>query len=470
MERTCSWNKSLKRSRTVTIMNRVLLSLLLLTAGVVHQANAQDNGTTSHVLTLNQAIAIALKNNREAKNARLDIEKADDKLHAYRTRRLPSFKISSLISQPLNTIDTTFEKGVFGIYPGNVPVPLQDTIIKSSTNVTALLLGQMTQPITQLRRIGFQIKQQELDVEISQTRLSATEQSLVNGVKRAYYSILQTEGAVRGAEESVKLYHELDRVTGEYVVQQVALKTDLMDVQTRVAKAEYEVLTLNNSLSTQKEQLNHLLGRDVRTEFSVTDPETAQAVMRETDLVEARKRALEQRPEIREARLRLQQANLDKRVKKSERIPDVSLAFNTVTTVNYSNFVPRSATGIGIQVEWEVFDWGRKKHETAEKNRIIAQADNTVLETESKVLLEVNSRFRTLQESCQLIRIAQLAQTAARANVQIAANKYRLEAVLLKDVLTAQTSLANANYEYQKAVLSFWTAKADFEKALGEDK
>jgi outer membrane protein TolC len=243
-----------------------------------------------------------------------------------------------------------------------------------------------------------------------------------------------------------------------------------MDVQTRVAKAEYEVLTLNNSLSTQKEQLNHLLGRDVRTEFSVTDPETAQAVMRETDLMEARKRALEQRPEIREARLRLQQANLDKRVKKSERIPDVSLVFNTVTTVNYSNFVPRSATGIGIQVEWEVFDWGRKKHETAEKNRIIAQADNTVLETESKVLLEVNSRFRTLQESCQFIRIAQLAQTAARANVQIAANKYRLEAVLLKDVLTAQTSLANANYEYQKAVLSFWTAKADFEKALGEDK
>jgi outer membrane protein TolC len=451
-------------------MNRVLLSLLLIAAGVVHQANAQDNGPTSTVLTLNQAIAIALKNNREAKNARLEIEKADDKLDAYRTRRLPSFKVSSLVSQPLNTIDTTFEKGVFGIYPGNVPVPLQDTIIKSSTNVTALLLGQVTQPITQLRRIGFQIKQQELDVEISQTQLSATEQSLVNEVKRAYYSILQTEGAVRSAEESVKLYHELDRVTGEYVVQQVALKTDLMDVQTRVAKAEYEVLTLNNSLSTQKEQLNHLLGRDVRTEFSVTDPETAQAVMRETDLMEARKRALEQRPEIREARLRLQQANLDKRVKKSERIPDVSLVFNTVTTVNYSNFVPRSATGIGIQVEWEVFDWGRKKHETAEKNRIIAQADNTVLETESKVLLEVNSRFRTLQESSQLIRIARLAQTAARANVQIAAYKYRLEAVLLKDVLTAQTSLANANYEYQKALLSFWTAKADFEKALGEDK
>ena len=447
-------------------MNRFLLSLLLITAGAVHQVNAQDD-----VLKLDQAIAIALKNNREAKNARLEIEKAGDKLHAYRTRRLPSFKISSLVSQPLNTIDTKFEKGIFGIYPGGVPVPMQDTIIKSSTNTTFLLHGQVTQPITQLRRIGLQIKQQKLEVEISETQLHATEQSLVNEVKRAYYAILQTEGAVRAAEESVKLYHELDRVTGEYVVQQVALKTDLMDVQTRVAKAEYEVLTLNNSLSTQKEQLNHLLGRDVRTEFSVTDGlETAQATMRETDLMGARKRALEQRPEIREAQLRQQQANLDRRVKKSEFIPDVSLAFNAVKTVNYSNFVPRNVNGVGIQVEWEVFDWGRKKRELAERERSLTQADNMVLETQSKVLLDVNGRFRRLQESCQLIRIAKLAQTTARANVQIVSYKYRLDAVLLKDVLMAQTSLANANYEYQKALLSFWTAKADFEKALGEDK
>lgn len=456
----------MKRIYSVLI-NKLLLSLLLITAVAVHQTNAQEND----ILTLDQAIATALKNNREAKNAQLEIEKADDKLDAYRTRRLPSFKINSLVSQPLNSIDTTFERGIFGVYPGNVPVPIEDTVIKSGTNTNVLLVGQVTQPLTQLRRINLQIKQQKLAVEISETQLRATEQSLVNQVKRAYYAILQTEGAVRAAEESVKLYHELDRVTGEYVVQQVALKTDLMDVQTKVARAEYEVLTLNNSLSAQKEQLNHLLGRDVRTEFSVTDGlETAQATMRETNLIEARQRAVEHRPEIREARLRLQQANLDKRVKRSEFIPDVSLTFNTTTTVNYSRFVPRSANGIGIQVEWEVFDWGRKKHELAERKRTIEQADNTVLETESRVLLDVNSRFRTMQESCQLIRIAQLAQTTARANVQIAAYKYRLDAVLLKDVLTAQTSLANANYEYQKTLLSFWTAKADFEKALGEDK
>lgn len=453
-------------------MNRVfLLTLLLLVSGATRHAVCQDNGTTHATLTLDQAIEVALKNNRETRNARLEIDKSNDKLDAFRTRRLPSFKVSSLISQPLSTFETNFEKGVFGTYSGIGPVPAENTAITSSTNTTALLISQVSQPLTQLRRIDLQIKQQELGVEISETQLHAKEQALVNEVKRAYYAILQTAGATRAAEESVKLYRELDRVTGEYVTQQVALKTDLMDVQTRVAKAEYEVMTLMNSLSAQKEQLNNLLGRDVRAEFGVTDAvETAHATMRETNLVEARKRALDQRPEIREARLRVQQATLDRRAKKSEFIPDVSLTFSHAAAFNYSNFVPRSVTGVGVQVEWEVFDWGRKKNEVAEKTRTVNQADNNLLETESQVLMEVNSRFRTLQESCQLIRIAKLAQTTARANVQMAAYKYRLDAVLLKDVLQAQTSLANADYDYQKALLSFWTAKADFEKAIGENK
>ena len=61
-------------------------------------------------------------------------------------------------------------------------------------------------------------------------------------------------------------------------------------------------------------------------------------------------------------------------------------------------------------------------------------------------------------------------ETHTGANVQLVTYKYRLDAVLLKDVLQAQTVLANSDYDYQKALLAFWTAKADFEKAIGEDK
>jgi outer membrane protein len=434
-------------------------------------AGQQEVATLSERLTLNQAIKIALENNRSAKNARFEVDKAGDKLAALRTRRLPGFSLDTLFSKPLTSFDTTFDQGVFGTYPGVGPVPAENTVITSSTKPTVLVIAQVVQPLTQLRRLGFQIQQQEVGREISQAKLRATEQDVVNDVKRAYYAILQTVGQSHAAAESVKLYRELDRVTGDYVIQQVALKTDQMDVQTRLAKAEYQVLTLNHQLTSQKEQLNLLLGRDVNTDFSVSDGgEMAQVTMRETDLVQARERALTQRPEISEARLKVRQADLDRRAKKTEFIPDVSLTFNNVSTFNYSNFLPRSVSSLGVQVEWEVFDWGRKKRELKEKARTVSQANTSLEEAESQVVMEVNERFRRLKESCQLIRIAQLAQTQARANVQMATYKYRLEAVLLKDVLQTQTSLADADYEYQKALLSFWTAKADFEKALGEDK
>jgi len=33
-----------------------------------------------------------------------------------------------------------------------------------------------------------------------------------------------------------------------------------------------------------------------------------------------------------------------------------------------------------------------------------------------------------------------------------------------------QATLADADYEYQKALLGFWTAKAEYEKSIGLDK
>lgn len=423
------------------------------------------------ILTLDKAIELGLENNRSTKNARLEAAKSDDHLAATRTRLYPGFKLSGGVSKPLTTFDTTFEKGVFGTFPGTGPIPNEDTVITSSTKPNAAIVAQLSQPLSQLHRIKLQIKQQETASEISRAQLSTTEQTLVNEIKRAYYAILQSQGAAQAAEANIKLYRELDRVTGEYVIQQVALKTEHMDVQTRLAKAEYDVMTINNQLLAQKEQLNHLLGRDVRTEFAVSSgEETVLAVMRETDLVEARERALANRPEIREAKLRVDAAKLDKRIKKSEFIPDVSLTVNYATTFSYSNFVPRSLSAVGVSVEWEVFDWGRKKHEVADKERSVRQANNSLDDIQSQVLMEVNARFRAMQESRQMLKVAKLAQTQARANVQLVTYKYRLDAALLKDVLQAQTSLANSDYDYQKALLAFWTAKADFEKAIGENK
>jgi outer membrane protein len=39
----------------------------------------------------------------------------------------------------------------------------------------------------------------------------------------------------------------------------------------------------------------------------------------------------------------------------------------------------------------------------------------------------------------------------------------------MRDVLQQQATVANAEHDYEQSLLSFWNAKATFEKSLGEE-
>ena len=48
-------------------------------------------------------------------------------------------------------------------------------------------------------------------------------------------------------------------------------------------------------------------------------------------------------------------------------------------------------------------------------------------------------------------------------------NQYQVQAALLPDVLQVRAELADADDRYQQALLGFWTAKADYDLAVGEE-
>jgi outer membrane protein TolC len=252
----------------------------------------------------------------------------------------------------------------------------------------------------------------------------------------------------------------------QLVQQQKALKSDLLDVRTQLANAEYNALTLRHQLVSQKEQLNVILGRDIKTDFTVGPVPIASPV--DVDLTAASASALKQRPEVKGARLKVEQAEHDHGAKKAEYIPDVSL-MATYLRQDASSFFPQNIAAVGLQLNWEPFDWGRKQRELTEKARVIAQATNSVREAEAQTMAEVNSQYRRLQEAYQLVEVNELARETAREKLRIISNRYSQKAALLQDVLQAQASLANADNQYSQSLLAFWTAKADFEKATGED-
>src|SRR6267378_2131655 len=302
------------RSKTVHNLKSYLAALFLLLATPLAGWCQQITPSSTEVLSLDHAINIALQNNRSLKNARLNVEKGEDEIRSIRTSRFPSTHFYALVSQDMVKHETNLTSPFTGVFPGIGPF----FSLSTPRRPTAVLAAQVLQPISQQYRIGLSIRQVELARDEEQQKLRSQEQTLVNNVKQTYYGILQSESALESVRDEVKSYRELDRVTGEFVLQQVVLKSDHLQVQTRLAKAEYEALDLTNRLSTQKEQLNELLGRDLLSDFSVGP--VAEATIFECDISSSRRRALEQRPELSEARLKIEQARLDKRLKKSEYI------------------------------------------------------------------------------------------------------------------------------------------------------
>jgi len=440
---------------------RALLAVSL--AAPIGLAAQERESTAVEVLGLDRAVAMALDSNRQLKIAALDVERAQQRVAGARTRRLPTFSTYVLASQLVTPLDFTIKAGQFGVFSAVGPVPSTETKISTPRQPTAYVTAQVAQPLSQLHQIGLSIRAQEVTTAIARETFRQTRQAMVDQVKQAYYAMLQTQSSLESAEHALKYCEELDQVTDRYFVQKVVLKSDTLTVKAQVARARYQIVTLRDALTSQRESLNQLMGRDLRTEFSVQP--VAGPTAYETAL-DVGARALDERPEVRQARLKAKQAGLDYRVQASKYIPDVSLAVNYLSTFAVE-FLPRNVASVGVLVTWEPFDWGRKRHELTEKALAIQQADYSVREAEQSVLVDVNARVRKLQQARALVEVTRLAQETEQEKLRVVMNQYPLKAALLRDVLQEQAAVADADNQYQQALLAFWIAKADFERALG---
>jgi outer membrane protein len=439
---------------------------IILCFGLVPSLHCQDSNALD-TLTLDEAVTLAVHNNRTLQIAALEVEKSKQDAAAFRTKRLPNVSTNLVVGELLTDVDFRFQEGQFGTFPGTGPIPSKNISIETGKRPFAFTVAQVAQPISQQYKIGLGLRLKQLTTDIESEKLRGQRQAIVSQTKKVYYELVQTEAALHASQESLRYYHELDRVTDSYVFEKTALQSDSLEVKARVAQEEYTALKLTNSLSTTKEQLNLLLGRDVRTDFAVqTMPAAAEF---EQDLPAAQALALANRPELRQAQVTAQQAEYDRRLAKADYIPDVNLLFYYASPFG-TDLLPHNIASLGVQIQWEPLDWGRRKHEIEQKNLSMQQSQHALTETQSKIVIDVNDHFRRLSEARALVAVTNLNREAAGERLRVITDRYSEKASLLRDVLESQAAYSQAGSAYQQALASFWSAKTELERALGEDR
>jgi outer membrane protein len=442
--------------------------LLLLGASVssVVWAQAPEPNSPAPLLTLDEAIRIAAGNNRDIRISTLDIVKAKETVAQVRTNYLPKLDTYVLAGSPLQPLNFRVPAGSFGTYPATGPIPGKDSNIHSPVRFGALVYGSAAQPLTQIHKINLAVHQARLGIDLSREGLRAQEQETARQVKVAYYQVAQLQAKVDSAKALVKALIELSSLTEQRLVQQTVLESDSLSVNSKLKQQRYQLLTAHDALEVQKQSLNHLLGRDLRTPFSVEMQPFGE--LAEWDLETARKQALEQRPELREARVQTKIAQMDVRRERAKYIPDLSFQVGYLGFQNV-NFLPQNAGSVGFVFQWQPFDWGYKKHRVRELRATTEQKTTAEQDVEQRILLDVEDKFRKLGEARMLLDAQTDERQAEQARLREVRNRYNQQAALLTDLVQQQSAVSQAEAQYQQALSGFWSARAEFNKAIGVD-
>ena len=420
---------------------------------------------SAEVLTLQQAVAQAQENNRQIKISNQTVLQANDQILAVRTQRYPQFNVQLTGSYLLTPITVNFPQGTFGNV-GGTPVPNGNALVVTNPKFSAMSVAQAYQPLSQLYNIHLNLGSLQANKKLTEEQLRQQRQQVTNSVKSAYYGLLQTQSAIDAAQANIQALQELDRTTDANVQQKTALTYQSTGVKVQLAQAELQLVTLQDTLATQKENLNDLMGRDIRTEFRLGG--VPEALPEETNLEMARLEALAHRTEIRQAKIKIDQAVFARRIEKSQYIPDVGIQYLFFAPFTIQG-LPQSVNALGITLKWDLYDWGYKRHLMDQEQRAIEQSHLNLTETQSQVLMDLDNNYRKLREARANLKVAQLAQEAETQKLQVTLEQYKQNAVLLSSALQEKANMAQTAAQYQQALDAFWMARANFEKSLGDD-
>jgi outer membrane protein len=449
----------------VSLSRGALILCLQLTVLSVGWAQTPDTSTTTApLLTLDEAIRIASGTNRDIHISKIEVIKTQEIVAQAKTNYLPKLDANVLAGVPLQPLNFRVPAGSLGTYPATGPIPATDTNIHSPVRFGAFVNASATQPLTQLFKVNLAVKQARLGIDLAKEGVRGQSQETVRQVKEAYYQVAELQAQVASARAAVRSLSELSTLTEQRLAQETVLLSDSLTVKAKLKQQRYQLLTAEDAFELQKQNLNRLLGRDLHTSFSVEMLPFGELV--ECDLDTARKQALEQRPELRGARLQTKIAELDLRREHAKYIPDLSLQVSYLGYQNV-NFLPQSTGAVGFAFQWQPFDWGYKKHRIAELKATTEQKATTESDIEQRILLDVEEKFRKLEEARILLDAQTDQREAEQEKLGEVTNRYNQKAALLSDLMQQQAALSQAEAQYQQALAGFWTARANFEKAIG---
>ena len=418
-------------------------------------------------LSLPEAVDLALKQNTTLKISRAKVLENQERIVSAKAKYFPQLSNETSFIGLSDRQLMNIPAGSLGNVPGLGPFPTQDTKINQGSNTLLLTTTKLTQPLTQLFKINEANQIAKADHKISESDKRKTELEIIFGVHQLYYGLLIAQRQKEAAQAALNAAQEGLRDSEDAVRSGNVL--DVVETGSRVQFLQNRQLLLSaeNQIADTTSELNNLLGLPLETVLDLADidelppaPQTVQHYVQE---------ALSNNPELQAAKDNVEKATHGVSAARDEYIPDVSL----FASHNYEHGAPFLTHNIGIygvQMTWNIFDWGSRKGVVGQRKAQLIQAEENVKLLEDSITVEISKAYRKLERTKLIVEVAREAVVLQTESQRLSAN--RMEAGVIKKAQYDESVAAvkKAEWEELQAKLGYRLAQVELERIAGRFK
>jgi outer membrane protein len=423
-------------------------------------------------LNLKEALKYALEANQNARKAKLDVENSEYQIDEVRSRALPQITGSAALTNNL-----LLQKSALPNLFGPNPNPNETILVAFGQKWGANAGVSVSQALFD-KSVLTGLDAAKATREFYKLSAQLTEEQVIEQVATTYYQVLVQRQQVGVLDSTIRNTQRVQRVLEGQYNSGLGKKIDVDRIAVNISNLQSQRQQLLNGVALLENQLKFYMGMPIQTPVTIPAAEIAsiqpQAVaMGETVNVD-------DRTELRLLRQQEDLLNYQKESIKSEYYPSLSLGGN-YSYQGIGNKVPLFK-GQGSGVNWfdvasvnlnlriPIFNGGATKSRLKQTEVRIKKLE----EDQANTSLALNLAFENAKTQ---INNSIITLNAQKKNVQLAQevfnntqNNYNNGLAPLTDLLTAETSLSEANNNYSSALLNYRVAEIQLIKSQGSLK
>ncbi|MBC7745899.1 MAG: TolC family protein [Flavobacterium sp.] len=425
-------------------------ALLLYLALHVNQTKAQE------MLSVEEAVQIALLNNYDIKLSKNSIELAKIDVSRGGSAIFPTVTGNISTNNSISNTNQTLSNGQTQKRNG----------AKNSNLVYGPVLNWQIFDGFEIYARYDQLKELE---KLSESILRLTIQNTISNVVSRYFDLVQQQQQIKALRTALEISRIRLRNSQSRFQIGKAAKLEVLAASVDLNTDTTNLLRQSDVYYNTKILLNELLAREIKTEFTVAD---TIIIQKNLSLVEIQTAANKQNPDLQGALINQRIAELNLKQVKANRYPDISLAsgYNFSKSTSQLGFASQSQSrGLyyGLTASVNVFSGFLQRKNEKSAN---LQIDNSRLFYE-RLNLNVNSQiavlYQTYQTNIELVKLEEQNLGVAQQNLDITLEKFRLGSVAPLEFREAQRNYVDANARFTNAQYQAKLAEVNLKQIAG---